>query len=121
MPSLDRLLRHNPLLMWLARRGILEGSTFPGAKFALGRLQERKVTKSEEKPNEEGPRQDLLDSFLRAKDEKSDVFTDREVLGSSLSMLIAGAETTSAHIPRPKTFELCRRTDVLCVALVLLP
>ena len=93
MSTLDLCLRHNPLLMWLERKGIYQGVTFPGATFALDRIEERKVQKSEGKLNDE--REDLLDKFLRARKERSDIFSEREVLGSSLSMIIAGAETRS--------------------------
>ena len=78
--------------MWLERQGAFKGSTFPGVPFALKHMKERighnrdsSVTKK---------REDLLDKFLRAKAEHPDVVTDVEVLGLSLSMMIAGAETT---------------------------
>lgn len=41
MPWVDLLFRHNPLLMWLERRGWYTGNTFPGATFALQRIRAR--------------------------------------------------------------------------------
>ena len=98
MSSLDMYLRHNTLLMWLERRGIYHGVTFPGATFPLQRIAERKMQKFEGK--REGTQEDLLDKFLRAKDERPNIVSDREVLGSSLSMMIAGAETRSVSLSR---------------------
>lgn len=101
MPALDMSLRHNPILMWLERKGLYNGITFPGAVFAQERIkervQERKLQKSERTKDE--MREDLLDKFLRAREERPEIMTDREVLGSSISMIIAGAETRSAHVP----------------------
>lgn len=93
MPSLDMLLRHNPVLMWLERRGWYTGNTFPGANFALQRIWEREQQKST--GNEADGREDLLDKFRRAQRERPEIITDREVLGLSLTTMFAGAETRS--------------------------
>ena len=39
-------------------------------------------------------REDMLDRFLKAKHERPEIVTEREVLGISLSMMIAGSEPT---------------------------
>ena len=94
MPIVDRFLRHNPVFLWLERRGVFQGSTFPGVPFALRHMRDR-VNKyaTQDLLDVEG-REDLLDKFLKAKTEHPDIVTDQEGLGLSLSMMIAGAETT---------------------------
>ena len=92
MPSVDVFLRHNPLLMWLEKKGWYHSDTFPGTSVALHRISEREHQKPI-KTKAEG-REDLLDKLRRANLEHPEYFTDREVLGSSLTLLIAGAETT---------------------------
>ena len=93
MPWVDMLLRHNLILMWLERRGWYAGNTFPGATFAIQRIQER----GQEKLTGNGTdkREDLLDKFRRAKQERPEHITDKAVLGLSLSTMLAGAETRS--------------------------
>lgn len=39
-------------------------------------------------------REDMLDRFLKAKQERPEIVNEREVLGLSLSMMIAGSEPT---------------------------
>ncbi|KAM0804317.1 cytochrome P450 oxidoreductase [Usnea florida] len=96
MPWVDLLLRHNPLLMWLERRGWYMGNTFPGATFALQRIRNR----DQQKPTEIGDnrREDLLDKFRQARRERPEHITEQEVLGLSLSTMLAGAETTSISL-----------------------
>ena len=92
MPWVDLLFRHNPLLMWLERRGWYTGNTFPGAIFALQRIRERDQQKL---PNiDKDSREDLLDKFRRARRERPEHITEQEVLGLSLSTMLAGGETT---------------------------
>jgi cytochrome P450 len=95
MPGIDVLLRHNPIFMWLERKGLYQGSTFPGVPFALQWLRERQkqydAGLSKERTED---RVDLLDQFLQARRENPDIVTEHEVLGLSLSMMIAGGETT---------------------------
>ena len=92
MPWVDRLFRHNPLLMWLERRGWYTGHTFPGAVFALQRIRDRDQKKSTE--IDEDRREDLLDKFRRARREHPEHIAEQEVLGLSLSTMLAGGETT---------------------------
>lgn len=94
MPWVDTLLRHNPVLMWLERRGYYAGNTFPGAKFALQRFSERE-REQKTNGNAVGKREDLLDKFRKAKQERPEHITNREVLGLSLSTIIAGSEPRS--------------------------
>ena len=83
--------------MWLERRGWYTGNTFPGATFAAQRIQER----GQQKLTDDGAdrREDLLDKFRRAKRESPEHVTDKEVLGLSLSTMLAGAETRSDPSP----------------------
>ena len=92
MPWTNLLLRHNPFLLWLERRGWYGGNTFPGATFAVKRIEEREQRKLTGNGVDE--REDLLDKYRRARRERPEYVTDREVLGFSLSNMLAGAETT---------------------------
>lgn len=95
MPILDLFLRHNPVLMWLEQRGLYQGSTFPGVPFALRWLRERQK-QYDASLTWDGveSREDLLYQFLKARQEEPHSITEQEVLGLSLSMMIAGGETT---------------------------
>ena len=93
MPSLDLLLRHNPFFMWLERKGWYNGSPFPGVPFAIQRISEREQRLKLAEDNANG-RVDILEKVRRAKLERPDHITDKEVLGLTLSTIIAGAETT---------------------------
>ncbi|KAL6718680.1 hypothetical protein ACLMJK_002914 [Lecanora helva] len=93
MPWLDRLLRHNPLLMWFERQGLYGGNTFPGANFALDRYGERESKQMLEPVQAE--QEDLLDKFRKAKVERPEHISYMEVLGLSLSTIIAGSEPTA--------------------------
>ena len=92
MPWVDLLFRHNPLLMWLERRGWYTGSTFPGASFALQRIRDRDQQKLTETGKDR--REDLLDKFRRARRERPEHITEKEVLGLSLSTMLAGGDAT---------------------------
>lgn len=96
MPWVDMLLRHNLILMWLERRGWYAGNTFPGATFAIQRIQEREQEKLT--GNGTDKREDLLDKFRRAKQERPEHITDKAVLGLSLSTMLAGAETSAISL-----------------------
>ena len=94
MPTVDVCLRHNPVLMLFERREWIKSSTFPGVPFALAHMRKRQSSAETKGNFHTSDREDLLDKFLEAKRERPDVVTDTEVLGLSLSMMIAGAETT---------------------------
>lgn len=96
MPVLDKILRKNPILMWLNTWGTFVGAPFPGIPFAVKRIKgkldrQKTITNQEEDP---AIQESLLDRFLRAKDEHPKTVTDQEVLGLTLSMVFAGSETT---------------------------
>ena len=96
MPVLDKILRHNPILIWLNTWGLFVGRTFPGIPFAAKRIQAKLDRQKIIETQEEDPitQESLLDRFLRAKQEHSEIVTDREVLGLTLSMIFAGSDTT---------------------------
>jgi cytochrome P450 len=104
----DLFLRHNPVLMWLEQRGLYQGSTFPGVPFALRWLRERQK-QYDAGLTKDGiqSREDLLDQFLKARQENPQVVTEQEVLGLSLSMMIAGGETTYARRPKQAKYSQC--------------
>ena len=87
MPIVDVFLRHNPFLMFLERHDWISSATFPGALFAIKHMQARRKQSADRQPHADR-REDLLDKFLNAN------ITDAQVLGLSLSMMIAGSETT---------------------------
>ena len=94
MPSVDMFLRHNPVLMWLERKEWISSSTFPGVPFAVTHMQKRLKRYADDVEKHTTDQEDLLDKFLKAKRDRPEVVTEREVLGLSLSMMIAGSETT---------------------------
>ena len=94
MPVIDKFLRHNPVLLWLERQGVFKGSTFPGVPFALKHMRERISSRARREPFNPQGRDDLLERFLQAKEKHPNIVSEKEVLGLSLSMMIAGAETT---------------------------
>ena len=99
MPWVSKILRHNPILLWLERRKLYSGNTFPGATFAIGRIQAREKQKATGDGADR--REDLLDKFRRARRERPEHITSREVVGLSLSTMFAGAETRSGLLPSP--------------------
>lgn len=94
MPTVDLFLRHNPVLMWLERQEWISSNTFPGIPFAVRHMRERQARHANDVEKDAANREDLLDKFLKAKRERPEIVTEREVLGLSLSMMIAGSETT---------------------------
>lgn len=94
MPALDLLVRHNPIMMWLQKRGFYVSSTFPGVSFASKHLQSRQQCYQTSAKVDGENFKDLLDKFLDAKSEHPQIFTDRELLSLSLTMMFAGSETT---------------------------
>ena len=94
MPTLDLFLRHNPVMMWLERREWISSVTFPGATFAMQRIREREQRYVNEIEKGAADPEDLLDKFLKAKLERPEVVGQGEILAMSLSMMIAGSETT---------------------------
>ena len=96
MPVLDKILKKNPILIWFNTWGLLLGTTFPGIPFAVKRIKAKLDRLKIIMAQEEDPiiQESLLDRFLRAKQEHSEIVTDREVLGLTLSMVFAGSETT---------------------------
>lgn len=87
-------LNHNPILLWLERRGWFHSSPFPGAPLALKHMRERQKRYENNNPTTEGSREDLLDKFMKAGKQHPDIVREKEILGLSISMIIAGAEST---------------------------
>ena len=94
MPALDLFVRHNPIMMWLQKRGLYVNSTFPGVSFAIQHLQNRQQSYTTRAKVDRDNLKDLLDKFLDAKSEHPQIVTDRELLSLSLTMMFAGSETT---------------------------
>ena len=94
MPTLDVIVRHNPVMMWLERHDWISTITFPGATFAMKRIREREQRYENEVEKGAADPEDLLDRFLKAKLERPKIVRELEVLGLNLSMMVAGAETT---------------------------
>ena len=92
MPITNSFLRHNPIALWLERRGLYKSNTFPGATFAAQRLMERRKLYDSGKRSTD--RVDFLDKFLLAHKQHPEIVTIQEVMGLSLSTILAGSETT---------------------------
>lgn len=93
-PIVDSFLRHNPALLWLERRGWFHGSTFPGAALAVQHMKERQKRYESNDPTGDSTREDLLDKFLKAGRQHPDIVKEKEILGLSISMIVAGSEST---------------------------
>ncbi|KAF2668506.1 cytochrome P450 oxidoreductase [Microthyrium microscopicum] len=110
MPILDLLLKKNVIRMQLQRWGLWK-TTFPATQFALDRQAEREnemniikqkgigalkdVSQAE---SQENRGIDLLSKFTQAQFEHPEIMTNDMVLTTSLSMVIAGSETTAISL-----------------------
>ena len=92
-PFWDRFLRHNPLLMWLERKGYYTGSTMSLGPFVGKRMKERIMQQKNTKNLENKESEDLLDKFLKARETHPKAVSEPEVMSLSLTMVLAGAET----------------------------
>lgn len=111
MPSVDIFLRHNPVLLWLERQGWYAGNTFPGVTFAIERISERQREREKAAGDSGDRREDLLDKFRRAKSERPEHITDKEVLSLSLTTMLAGAEARLG--PHPCLHPIITRTHLM--------
>lgn len=92
----DQFLKHNPVLMWLNRHGWFNAAPFPAVSFALKHQQEhmKQSVNPSQSYSKHLDREDLLDRFIRASKEHPTVVTGKEILGMTLSMILAGSEST---------------------------
>jgi len=109
MPILDLLFEKNPLRLYLERWG-LSKKVFPATKFALTRSEERAAEMAKVRLNGvDDPRPDkpsssttagtdLLTKFNAAMHDHPNFMTDTQVLSLSLSMVLAGSETTAISL-----------------------
>jgi cytochrome P450 len=94
IPFLDLLLLKNPLYLLAAQHGLID-ATFPVARFARARLEER-ISSSPAKPSTGPP--DLLSKFIAAQETHPNTVTQKEVLTLAVSMAFAGSETTAISL-----------------------
>lgn len=115
MPILDLLLEKNPFRLYLERWG-LSKKVFPATKFAQSRADERaaemakvrlhgldssqlvKKSSSSSSSSSATAGIDLLTKFNAAMHDHPDFMTDTQVLSLSLSMVLAGSETTAISL-----------------------
>ena len=90
---MDKLLRHNPVLLWFQRRGLFRASTFSLGFFVGKRMRDRINYYKTGKDFETKEGEDLLDKFLKAKEKRPEFMSEREVASISMTMILAGAET----------------------------
>ncbi|APA08465.1 hypothetical protein sscle_04g032350 [Sclerotinia sclerotiorum 1980 UF-70] len=105
IPILDRLFLKNPLYLLAAKYGLID-VTFPVAKFAAQRVQERypktdgngilPTVDAEVKTDISQP--DLLSKFIQAKHARPEFMTDDLVMTMAVSMAFAGSETTAISL-----------------------
>ncbi|KFY02696.1 hypothetical protein O988_01969 [Pseudogymnoascus sp. VKM F-3808] len=95
IPFLDLLLLKNPLYLLAAQYGFID-ATFPVARFARARLEER-IASSPSKPASSSP-PDLLSKFIAAQQIHPETVTQKEVLTLAVSMAFAGSETTAISL-----------------------
>lgn len=100
IPFLDMLLLKNPIYLLAAQYGFID-ATFPVARFARARLEERMASSSSSssspKPSSSGP-PDLLSKFIAAQQTHPATITQKEVLTLAVSMAFAGSETTAISL-----------------------
>ncbi|KFY28483.1 hypothetical protein V491_00439 [Pseudogymnoascus sp. VKM F-3775] len=96
IPFLDLLLLKNPLYLLAAQHGFID-ATFPVARFARARLEERIASSSEPAKPSSGP-PDLLSKFITAQQTHPNTVTQKEVLTLAVSMAFAGSETTAISL-----------------------
>ena len=97
-PWLDRMLKKNPILLWLGRKGLWNSvtATVPVAQRQLAELsRDFKNHNGDETTRGRVP---LLAKFLQAKVNHGDIVDDRAVLGLTLSMVNAGSGTVSTTL-----------------------
>ena len=98
-PALDKLFRHNPVLLWLERKGFYQKGSFPLAIFVAKRMKARVNYYDTKQDSETKNTEDLLDKFFKAKEAHPEAMSEKEVLSLSLTMVLAGAETMSDLLP----------------------
>lgn len=96
-PWLDRVLKKNPVLLWLGRKGLWNSvtATVPVAQRQVAELSHDFKSGDEKTPRQRVP---LLTKFLQAQVNHPDIVDDRAVLGLTLSMVNAGSGTVSTTL-----------------------
>ena len=95
----DKVLRQNPILLWLQRQGLYQASTFSLGAFVGKRMRDRIDYYRTGKDLETKEGEDLLDKFLKAKETHPDIMSEREVVSTSMTMIGAGADTMLDSLP----------------------
>jgi cytochrome P450 len=98
-PWLDRVLKKNPILMWLGRHGLYNAvtSTVPFAQVQIAK-KSLHFKPQDESTKFSNNRVDLLTRFLQAKVDNPEIVDDRAVLGLTLSIVNAGSGTVSTTL-----------------------
>ena len=103
MPSLDYVLRKNPLYLWLQRQGFFKAAPGKSVVFAskhqAARRQNLEAQKSTPPPDDgfKATEMTLTDRLLQAA-EKKQTMGDREVLAMGLSLVAGGSDTTAISL-----------------------
>ncbi|KEF63058.1 uncharacterized protein A1O9_01034 [Exophiala aquamarina CBS 119918] len=100
-PWLDCMLKKNPILLWLGRKGLWNSvtATVPVAQQQVAQLSRNlheKYNSDDETPSR--GRVPLVTKFLQAKVTHPDIVDDRAILGLTLSMVNAGSGTVSTTL-----------------------
>lgn len=88
IPFIDRFLNQGPL-SWLHSTG-----SSPLARVGMTRLRARQASDLENRPDQK----DLLQKFLDGQEKHSDIFSEVEMLGTIMSTIGAGADTTGGTL-----------------------
>lgn len=96
MPWLDKVFWKNPILRQLTKWGLWDTSSGV-AVFARARMQER-TTGTIDETTKPTIRDDLLSMFMRARENRPDFMTQKQVLTMAVSMAFAGSETTAISL-----------------------
>lgn len=99
VPWVDRILKKNPILMWLGRMGLWNSVTLtvPIAQRQIAK-KSKDFKPMDESTTSRKSRVDLLTKFLQAKVDNPEIVDDRAVLGLTLSIVNAGSGTVSTTL-----------------------
>ncbi|KAH6995544.1 cytochrome P450 [Ilyonectria sp. MPI-CAGE-AT-0026] len=95
IPFLDRLLKKNPVTIWMAQHGLLNASN-PVAEFAKKHIAERQREEEsgDAKAGGQASRRDFLNRFKEARAKNPDFITEQLVLALTVANMFAGSDTT---------------------------
>lgn len=102
MPSLDFVVRKNPVYLWMQQVGLVKTPPGKSVIFASKRQQERRQIIEEKKESGMDPEEDkanltLTDRMLLVASQRQNM-GDKEILAMGLSLVAGGSDTTAISL-----------------------